>query len=322
MSSLLRPAVALPSLFVAFVALGAACGSSSSGGTGGSSSSTSTTTSSTGGPSSSSTGSSTSTSSSTGSSTSGASCMGKGYGGGEKSQMGGTVSGKVVDQNGMAVAAQPIFICGLDICSPPGKTAADGTIAISTNLMMKKAALKFGDALHYAELAIPLASTMESYGTVATAKLPSPGAAITAGTDAVSGNVTVSVPAGATVQFDELVYTSPDQQTLRIAEIPVGMAKPVIDASGFAFEELFGLAPAGTTICPAAKVTVPNSASWPAGTTVEFYVMSVDVAQQYAPYAGWAKASDGAVSADGKTIVTADGQGMDYLDVFAIRKKP
>ncbi len=61
---------------------------------------------------------------------------------------------------------------------------------------------------------------------------------------------------------------------------------------------------------------------WPAGTAVEFYIHSVSVDQEWAPYAGWAKVSDGAVSADGKTIATADGQGLPVLEVFGIQKKP
>ena len=41
---------------------------------------------------------------------------------------------------------------------------------------------------------------------------------------------------------------------------------------------------------------------------------------EYAPYGGWAKASDGVVSDDGKTASTVDGGGFIYLDNFAIRK--
>jgi len=69
-------------------------------------------------------------------------------------------------------------------------------------------------------------------------------------------------------------------------------------------------------------VTVPNDPMWAAGTDVEFYIHSVDVGQDWAPYAGWAKVSDGKVSADGKTISTAAGQGLPVLEVFGIQKKP
>ena len=45
---------------------------------------------------------------------------------------------------------------------------------------------------------------------------------------------------------------------------------------------------------------------------------------QWAPYAGWAKASDGVVSGDGASAATLDGpqQGFPLLENFAIRKKP
>src|SRR5439155_21528611 len=97
--------------------------------------------------------------------------------------------------------------------------------------------------------------------------------------------------------------TTPADQELRAAAIPVGMAKPVIDPK-LNLQILYGVAPAETGFCPAAAVSVPNDAMWPAGTDVEFYIHSVDTAQDWAPYAGWAKVSDGKVSADGKTIST------------------
>lgn len=309
-----------PLFAIAALLSGAACGgsggsSTGTGGTGGGGTTTS----------SSSSSSSTSTSSGTGGEL--PTCPGMGYGGGETPANPHSVTAIVVDQNGAPVANQPVYICGVDICSDPGKTGADGKVTITTTLAMKKPAFKFGDAVAYSELAIPLSAADTDVGTVGTPKLPATGGALTAGADAVSGDLKVSIAAGANVTINELIYDTTEKQQLRAVEMPLTNETAVlgsvqINGAPANFEVLYGLAPAGTTVCPAAKVTVPNSKAWPAGTAVEFYVMTVDAGQEFAPYAGWAKASDGAVSADGATISTADGGGFIYLDNFAIRKKP
>jgi hypothetical protein len=298
---------------IAAVLAAAACSSSPSTGTGGgTSSSTAGSTSGTGA----------SSSATTGSGGSAMVCPGMGFGGTETPVAGGSVTATIIDEKGMPVADQPVFICGTDICSPPGKTDATGHVTISTSLMMKKPAFKFGDAVLYAELAIPLTTPMITFPTVGTGKLPATGAAFAAGGDAISGGVTVSVPKGATIAINELVFDTPTKQQLRAVEMPIAQEAAVLAPLALGFEVLYALGPAGTTFCPAAKVTVPNTAQWAAGQAVEFWVMTIDVGQEFAPYAGWAKASDGAVSADGKTVSTDDGAGFIYLDNFGVRKKP
>ena len=258
------------------------------------------------------------------------------YGGGETTVTGTkTVTAKVVDETGAPVSGQPVYICGLDICSPPGVTDVNGAVTISTSLSEKKPAFKVGDALNYSEIAIPLtkASTDFTQGGTAVLTLGAlsskPGAALTPGTSATSGDVTIDVPAGATVGIDQLVYTTPSQQELRTVSIPLASDGPVLASSGVTgFGLLYGLAPAETIVCPQVKVTVqlphrvmtPNDLGWAPGAAVEFWIMTIDTGQTYAPYAGWAKASDGVVSADGKAVATVDGQGLIFLEAFAIRK--
>ena len=60
----------------------------------------------------------------------------------------------------------------------------------------------------------------------------------------------------------------------------------------------------------------PNDEGWAAGTKVEFWVMTTDTAQVYAPYAGWAKISDGVVATDGMSVTTVAGQGFGFLENF------
>lgn len=264
------------------------------------------------------------------------------YGGGEKTVNGGAVTAAIVDETGAPVVGQPVYICGINICSSPTMTTASGTVSISTNLAMQKPAFKFGDTVSYAELAIPLTAattdfTMTGTGKLATAKLAGkPGATLTPGADATSGDVTVSLVAGATVGIDTIIYDTSDNQKLRAVGIPLTNVGPVLapvtvgdGGTPAGFQLLYGVAPSETTLCPAAKVTValphttmtPNDLGWAPGTAVEFWIMTTDTGQTYAPYAGWAKMSDGVVSADGTSVATVDGQGFIFLESFAIRLK-
>jgi hypothetical protein len=257
------------------------------------------------------------------------------YGGGEASAVGGMVTALIVDETGAPVPGQPAYICGLDLCSPPAMTSAGGTVTLTTSLSMKKPAFKYGDAVSYAEFAIPLTAastdfTQSGTGKLACAKLAGkPGAALTPGGSAVSGEVTVSLAADAGVGIDTLVYSTADEQLFRAVQIPLANLGPVLaDAtlSGGAsanFGLVFGVAPAETTLCPPAQITValPSTLGWVAGAAVEFWVTTDDTAQQFAPYAGWAFMSDGQVSADGKSATTAAGQGFNFLESFAVRLK-
>lgn len=318
------PLAALPLLAAA------ACGGGGGTGTGGETTTSSNTTSATGTGGTGTTGST--TTSSTGTGGEAPTCPpGPGFGGGEMSILINAVTATIRDPMGAAVANQPIFICGIDLCTLPTTTDVTGGATVSNTDMMKKPAFKFGDALTYARLAIPLTMSTSALGTVVTGKLPTAGAALKAGADAVSGDVKISVAAGGVVTVNELVYDTEDKALFRAVEIPVDKAAPALAAANLpagepGFELLYGVSPTETTFCPAAKITVTLpaavKASFAPGTAVEFWIMNVETGQEHAPYAGWAKASEGAVSADGNTVSTADGGGFVYLESFAIRKKP
>lgn len=313
--------------------LASACGGGSGTGTGGEGTTTSnSTTSATGTGGTGTTGSTSSTSGTTGTGGELPVCPpGQGYGGGETPTLISSLNATVQDTMGSPVANQPVFICGLDLCTLPQNTNAAGVAAVSNSDMMKKPAFKFGDALNYVRLAIPLTMADSTLGTVVTGKLPAAGAALAAGSDATSGDVKLSIAAGAAVVVNELAYDTPDKAQFRSVQIPVdkaqmALASAALPANEPAFELLYGVAPTETTLCPAAKVTVTLPAAVKASltpnTAVEFWIMNVETGQEHAPYAGWAKASDGVVSADGNTVSTVDGGGFVYLETFAIRKKP
>ncbi|HEX4386721.1 MAG TPA: hypothetical protein VH083_27390 [Myxococcales bacterium] len=249
------------------------------------------------------------------------------FDGGTAALVAGTVTANLVDETGAAMAAgQPVFITGLDISSQPEETNASGAASVSFSRSEKIPAFKYGDAVDYAEFGIPLTAANTDFTKIGTGKLGTAklsgkaGAPLTPGSNAVSGDVTVSVPAGAAVGINPLIYETADQQMFRAASIPLTNLGPVLANAPADVALVFGLAPAETTICPPAKVTVavPASLAWPAGSAVEFWIQSLDVGQTWAPYAGWAKISDGTVSADGKTASTTGG--FPVLENFAVRR--
>jgi hypothetical protein len=237
--------------------------------------------------------------------------------------MGGlSASATIDDLNDMPAANIITYLCGTDICSQPGTTNAQGLASVSWNMKMVQPVFKWGDTLAQPELGIPVTMATTTFTKLNTASFPATGAAFMPGGDAVSGGVTISLAAGETVVVDFLTYDTPEKQQFRAVQIPTAKAQPVIDASGLAFEMLFGVTPPNTTFCPqGAKVTVPNTPAWPAGTAVEIYGQSLDTGQEWAPYGGWAKLGEGTVSADGKTVSTNDGAGIPVLLTLGLRKK-
>jgi len=220
----------------------------------------------------------------------------------------------------MPAADTVVQVCGLDICLSGSTNNAGKATVNGMGKSLKAPAFKYGDGVHYARLAIPLTQAITTFPSLSTAKLPSPGVAFAAGKDITSGEVTLSIAAGGAAIVDDLNFPDPADQTFRAAAIGPDKIKQALDPA-LGIEMVFGAGPIDTLLCPAAKVTVPNSLGWPAGTAVEFYLHGIDISQDWAPYAGWAKVSDGEVSADGKGISTSDGGGLPILSVFGVRKK-
>lgn len=245
---------------------------------------------------------------------------GPGFGGGETDVTITSAEATIIGLDGLPIADMTTLLCGLDICMPPGKTDANGHVLI-TGQKLKAPALKFGDALGHAELGIPLTMATTVFASLVTGKFPATGPKLEAGKDIVSGDVTLNIAAGTTIIVDELIYDTPEKQQFRTVTIPVAQETALLDPA-LDIELLFGVAPINTIVCPAIGVTVPNSVGFAANTAVEFYAHGIEVGQEFAPYAGWEKVSDGQVSADGATISTAAGGGFLALNTFGIRKKP
>jgi hypothetical protein len=244
--------------------------------------------------------------------------IGPGYGGHEPSVQVTSVSATLFDQNGAVIADSPVQVCGLDLCFP-GTTGIAGTVTVSPDHVLMRPALLIGDSLAYVKLAVPVNLATTTFSRLVTVALPAMGAAFQPGGDAVSGGVTLSLPAGGRALVDTLDYATPAEQLFRAAPVPVGDEAALPGIAAYGLQLVFGTTPLETIFCPSARVTVPNTLNWGAGKAVEFYVHGADVSQSFAPYADWAKISDGQVSADGRTVSTADGQGFPVLESFGIR---
>jgi len=249
-------------------------------------------------------------------------CPGPGYGGGEKSVDVGVVSSKLVDQNGSPAVGVSIFVCGIDICTMPDVSGADGDGTVPANMTLKAPAFKYGDGLDWAKFAQPVPAGNTDVGQVTAIKLPAIGTGdnFAVGASATSNGVTIDVPAGGTVTVDELIYEDVTQQTFRVEAVPNLADIPAIDPA-IGLEIVYGAAPMETEFCPAAKMHIPNTLGWAAGAKAELWIHGLEVGQDWAPYAGWAKVSDATVSADGTEVVTDDGGGIPLLSTFGLKLK-
>jgi hypothetical protein len=254
----------------------------------------------------------------------GATCAGPGHAGNPTKQDVGKVTVNLVDLDGKAAAGVEVFVCGIDLCTNPKTTdASGGAVLDATGLPMKKAAFKLGDGWQWGKFAAPLEAGKAdfTFANAVAPALPKTGAALAAGTPATSGGATITVDAKGSVTFDELTYDTPEKQQFRAVRIPPGKEPPGVDA-GLSLEILYAAGPISTVLCPAAKLAVPNDAGWAAGTAVELYVHGADSSsEEWAPYAGWAKVGEGAVSADAKTVETSAGSGLPIVAAFGFRKK-
>lgn len=247
-----------------------------------------------------------------------------------------SLDAKILDLAGAPATGVLAQVCGLDLCIN-GSTTDQGVVCtldkssgvclpgILPGQEFKRPAFKYGDGMGFVKFAQLLPTTTSTYdlGDVMTAKLPdvAAGVALAAGASATSNGITLELAAGTEIKFDELTFDTAELQKFRAAEVPVAKAPPAVDKAA-GFEIIFGTTPLDTELCPHGKLSVPNTPSWPAGTEVEFWVHGLDPSEEWAPYAGWAKISGGKVSADGKSVVTNDGEGIPVLSTFGVKKKP
>ncbi len=234
----------------------------------------------------------------------------------------GQVSITVHDTDGAPVVKKPVMVCGTNLCSDIEQTDADGSASVpAIDSGMIKPVLKFGDGLTYAELAI-LLDDPEAGGTfsdLTLPALPAEGAPMRAGASATSNGVTLTLATNATISgIDNITYTTPDSQALRAAELPLASFPPGLD-HGAGLDLVFTLAPLGATLCPPAQLSLPNTAGWPPGTGIEFFVQGLQIGDEpFAPYGEWQNVATGVVDDSGATLVTKTG-GLPIIANVGVR---
>jgi hypothetical protein len=248
-------------------------------------------------------------------------CDGPGYAGTEPDVTVVHVSATVVDEAKNPVPKMLAQACGVNVCVN-GATDDTGIVVIDTNTKEQRPAFKYGDGKTHAKFALLLGDTspvnvdLGPEGTVAFDP-PADGAPLDPGTTASSRGVELALAADMNpAKPDPFDFDTPDLKKFRAALVSEPPA--AVDPS-LGFGIVVALTPSGTELCPPAKLTVPNTASWPAGAAVEVFLHGIDVGEAWAPYGGWAKVSDAAVSADGKTISTSDAGGLPALSVVGLR---
>lgn len=246
------------------------------------------------------------------------------------------VTATILDLNAAPVSGLLTQVCGTDFCVN-GKTDDAGAVVtcqsggqictpgISPGQELTHPAFKYGAGLRYVKFAYPLptGSTQFNLGTLTIVPLDPPGSGspLTPGSTVSSNGVTLTLAEGTVVTIDELTYLAADEQQFRAVVFEPADAPDAIDSS-LNLELLVGTTPIETEFCPAAALSLPNSKGWAADSEVEFFLHGVSIEEEWAPYAGWAKVSDGKVSADGTTVTTNEGEGIPHLSVIGVRLKP
>jgi hypothetical protein len=217
-----------------------------------------------------------------------------------------------------------VFLCGVDVCSQPAFSDESGDVSVAFRTPVTKPAFKYGDGFEYVELALLIdeAEGGRELGELYLPRLPETGAPIAPGQRSESNGVAIELAENASTDLEELLppYDTPNGRAFRAVEVPLDELPEGID-QGAGLELVFGLAPLGATLCPAAELELPNSAGWAPGTRVEFLLEGFGVTelQFWAPYGEWAVFASGEVSASGEKLVTV-GEGLPLISNVGVRR--
>lgn len=256
----------------------------------------------------------------------GSSCPAAGGFGGGAEEIVNSVTADIVDLGGNPAANILAEVCGTNRCESASADASGHVQVNAGGNTFIVPRLLYGDGIDWVKFAAPLPSLPDAaFGTIHAVALPAvaSGAAFVPGEPAVSGDVTLSLDAGVYVEFNTLYYCNPSEQAFRAATIPLGGSEvfPAIDPS-LSLEQAYGLAPIDTKFCPAAQMTVPNTAGLDPNTPVYFYYQGTSIFEDYAPFGEWEFVSNGTVSGDGATISTDPAGGIPELGVIGISTTP
>jgi hypothetical protein len=246
-------------------------------------------------------------------------CTAPGYHGARDTTTIERVDATLLDPSGAPIAHSLLQVCGVDQCFAL-QTNDRGKVTITPPAPLIRPAFKYGNGDDYAELAAALSPTArQDLGEITAWPLPAyaDGAAFPQRGAVENGDVTLFIEGN--VSFDHLTYSDDSQLVFRTVAIPLEQSKLAIDPS-LGFEVVYGLAPLGTTFCPAARASLNNTLAWPPGSEVEVFIQGLEAAENWAPYGEWLKVAEASVSKDGRTIDTTSG-GLPILSSIALRRK-
>jgi hypothetical protein len=229
----------------------------------------------------------------------------------------GVVQGRFVDPSGEPVEAGLVQICGKDICVN-ADVGPSGELYQNVSQAIDAPACKFGDGRSFGKLAFPIEGGDVNLGTITAVPLPdlSQGASFEPGESVTSSGVSLRLSRDTRVEVDTLTYANADEHVFRAARLP----DETLALLGEGFLLGFALAPVETQLCPAAALSIDNLEQLAPGTELELYQLGLDVSEEWAPYAGWQKVGEGAVTGDGSALEFQDG--LPLLTAIAIREKP
>ncbi|HEY0466526.1 MAG TPA: hypothetical protein VGC79_20095 [Polyangiaceae bacterium] len=222
--------------------------------------------------------------------------------------------------SGEPAAALPVQVCGINVCLTYNANAS-GALDVKPHQSMVLPALKYGDGFDFAELAAPLTEAEQDLGELIALPLPplSEGSKFPKSGALSNGDLTLHLDAHGSFEHDLLTYSDDAELVFRSVAVPIAQSPQALPKS-LGFELAYGLAPLGTTFCPAAKISLKNTLDWAPGTEVEVFVQGLDVSEKWAPYGSWLQVAEARVSDDGKSIDTTDG-GIPILSSIALRRK-
>jgi hypothetical protein len=197
-----------------------------------------------------------------------------------------------------------VQVCGKDVCTQ-ANVGESGQLSESVGDTLDTPAVKYGDGFEWAKLTTLLREGDNDVGTIVTVRLPAyeDARALTPGSAASSGGVTLTLDAGAHVDVNFLDYETEAQQGFRAAPLP----EAALEQLGQGFVQAYALSPLETRVCPAPALSLENTAGLEPGTELTLHLLGLDVEEEFAPYAGWRQVGEGVVSADGGTLEFPEG---------------
>jgi hypothetical protein len=240
-----------------------------------------------------------------------------------------SVKAEILDTKGAPATGILADVCGTNLCLTGGADAnGDLLVTDTTDKQLSDLRLLYGDGLGFVRMGTPLpgapgTNLVVDLGTIHAVRLadPTSGAPLVAGSPATNNGVTLLPPANATFDISGIIYEENERGFRAAVFKPSDGTFPAVENAPVELALLIGMAPIESTICPAAKLTFPNSEGWAAGAEVELWLNGVVTFDHWAPFGGWAKLAEAVVDGDGKTVTTKDGQGIVHIGTWGAKLK-